>query len=200
MPYNGKIFGIGLSKTGTTSLGAALQVLGYKTKDFPSIRYIPHALLYIKDHNLNNYDAFTDIPVIPFYKKLDKKYPGSKFIYTTREKESWLRSCQRYPRFHIPLYRLPFKIIKLRQTIYKTYRFDYEKFDQAYDRHHQDVLNYFKLRPQDLLVLDINEENKWGKICQFLNHPVPDRKFPFRNSRKYNYDDNVERYHKYFKS
>jgi len=30
---NGKIFGIGLSKTGTTSLANALQILGYKTKD-----------------------------------------------------------------------------------------------------------------------------------------------------------------------
>ena len=28
-----KIFGIGLSKTGTTSLANALQILGYKTKD-----------------------------------------------------------------------------------------------------------------------------------------------------------------------
>mgnify|MGYP003694358807 CR=1 FL=1 len=28
-----KIFGIGLSKTGTTSLANALQLLGYKTKD-----------------------------------------------------------------------------------------------------------------------------------------------------------------------
>jgi len=37
-----KIFGIGLSKTGTSSLAHALEILGYKTRDYPGLeRYAP---------------------------------------------------------------------------------------------------------------------------------------------------------------
>ena len=36
MMANAKIFGIGLSKTGTSSLSEALEILGYSTVHFPS--------------------------------------------------------------------------------------------------------------------------------------------------------------------
>ncbi|WP_017732388.1 sulfotransferase family protein [Nafulsella turpanensis] len=191
---NSKIFGIGLSKTGTTSLGAALEILGYKTKDFPSIKYIPHFLLYIKDKHLQHYDAFTDVPVIPFYKKLDKKFPGSKFIYTYREKEDWLRSCELYPRFNLPFRKLPLKIIKLRTQVYGTYKFDRNKFSDAYDRHHADVMSYFKEKPEQLLCMNIIKGEEWEPLCNFLNHPVPAVPFPSRNTRKNNYDGHLLKY------
>ena len=38
MAPNGKIFGIGLSKTGTTSLWAALDLLGYRAATFRHMR------------------------------------------------------------------------------------------------------------------------------------------------------------------
>ncbi len=64
-----KVFGIGLSKTGTKSLVKALKILGYKSVHYP--------------RNLNvlkNYDAAADISVAHAFKELDKKYPKSKFI------------------------------------------------------------------------------------------------------------------------
>ena len=185
----GKIFNIGLSKTGTTSLTKALQVLGYKTKHYPSVRYIPHMLLHIKSNQLKNYDAFTDIPVIPFYKSLDSQFPGSKFIYTIRDKEDWLHSCKLYPRFNWPVYKLPFKVIKLRNRIYGTAKFDKELFSAAYDQHHEDVMNYFRTRRQDLLIMDVTRGDGWNKLCAFLNKKEPDLRFPFKNSRKNNYDN-----------
>ena len=187
-----KIFGIGLSKTGTTSLSGALNILGYKTNDYPSLLYFPHFLLGIKEKHLKNYDAFTDLPVVPFYKKLDHQYPGSKFILTVRDKESWLQSCQNYPRFNFPVYRLPFKVIKLRQLIYKTVHFNESKFSDAYDRHMDDVETYFKNRPGDLLKMNIIEGEGWEKLCNFLKQPVPKESFPFRNSQEHNYDGHFE--------
>lgn len=189
-----KIFGIGLSKTGTTSLGAALEILGYRTKDFPSVRYIPHFLLHIKAGQLARFDAFTDIPTIPFYKELDRQFPGSRFIYTHREKEGWLKSCELYPRFNLPLQQLPLKIIKLRTAIYGTYKFDREKFSAAYDRHHEDVMNYFRHKPEQLLSLDIIGGDEWEPLCSFLNKPVPKTPYPRRNTRSNNYDGALLKY------
>ena len=43
-----KIFGIGLSKTGTTSLASALEQLGYRTRDYPGLQsYVPGDLASI---------------------------------------------------------------------------------------------------------------------------------------------------------
>lgn len=182
-----KIFGIGLSKTATTSLVRALRLLGYETKDFPSLRYIPGFAFYIKPHQLEQYEAFTDAAVIPFYKKLDRQFPNSKFIYTIRDRESWLKSCEKYPRFQRPIYNLPLKVIKLRRTLYKTVKFDEQKFTAAYEKHHQDVLDYFANRPDDLLILDICGGEQWQPLCAFLNQPIPEQAFPFANARNNNY-------------
>lgn len=197
MTHKGKIFGVGLSKTGTTSLASALNVLGYKTKDFPSLNYFPHTLINIKANELYPYDALTDISVIPFYKRLDRKFPGSKFILTIRDKESWLQSCKNYPRFHLPFYRLPLKIIKLRQVIYGTINFDEQKFSEAYDHHYNEIINYFKDRPDDLLILNIGEGNEWEKLCKFLSLAIPEAPFPFKNAKANNYDNQQTKYQTY---
>jgi hypothetical protein len=182
-----KIFGIGLSKTGTTSLARSLRQLDIPTKDFPSLAYIPHHLKGIREAQLKEYQAFTDIPVIPFYKAYDKRFPNSKFIYTIRERESWLQSCSLYPRFSKPIWRLPLKVIRLRQLIYRSIQFDREKFAAAYDRHQEDVMTYFRNRPEDLLVIDICGGESWEKLCPFLDKPMPEEAFPFANARRNGY-------------
>lgn len=41
----------------------------------------------------SNYDAYSDIyPIIKKFRILDKQYPNSKFIYTDREEDAWIRS------------------------------------------------------------------------------------------------------------
>ena len=83
------IFGIGLSRTGTTSLHHALELLGYRSA--PSSA----ALLDDQyDRLLDRYDAFTDNPIPFMYRDLDARYPGSKFILTTRPLAGWLASME----------------------------------------------------------------------------------------------------------
>ncbi|TYR78274.1 hypothetical protein FZC66_20125 [Priestia megaterium] len=92
---NEKVFGIGLSKTGTKSLSKALKILGYKTVHFPLIRTNVEEAEYNLDI-LENYDAIADIPTAGLFPHLDIRYPKSKFILTIRNKEDWLNSCERY--------------------------------------------------------------------------------------------------------
>ena len=90
-----KIFCIGFQKTGTKSLGIALNVLGYRvcglvgTKD-PDIAKNGLPLI----HSLiPSYEAFRDNPWPLFYEDLDRWYPGSRFIFTVRSPDAWIDSA-----------------------------------------------------------------------------------------------------------
>jgi hypothetical protein len=158
-----KVFGIGLSKTGTTSLSAALAILGYRSKHFP------------KDEDFAHYDAFSDITVAMKFKTLDRFFPGSQFIYTVRDEPSWLASCARHFRQAHEKERQR----DIRRTFYKCGKFDEEKFREAYWRHDADVRTYFRDRQADMLVLDIREG--WGPLCRFLGRVPPAQPFPWQN-------------------
>ena len=90
-----KVFGIGLSRTGTQTLNRALQMLGYEAAHYPPITCyrLGRALLDLDE--AGKYDALTDIPVARFYKELDSAFPGSKFIMTVRNPDDWIESVER---------------------------------------------------------------------------------------------------------
>ena len=69
-----KVFGIGLSKTGTTSLAHALEILGYRTKDYPGVtNYVPGALSTLDPVVVDTDDALTDTPIPSLYKAWDAR-------------------------------------------------------------------------------------------------------------------------------
>jgi hypothetical protein len=174
-----KIFGIGLSKTGTTSLAEALKILGYKTVHNP-MRFVSlkNSILSLDYSQVDQYEALTDIQIARFFKELDLRYPGSKFVLTTRDIDGWLDSC----RNHFNQYRsAPNNAKALNSSIYGTYLFDAEKFREAYMRHYADVISYFSNRNSDLLLLDLREENKWEKLCNFLSKSIPNKSYPLKN-------------------
>ena len=61
-----KTFGIGLSRTGTTSLTLALEALGL------SVAHFPTTMKQIEEH-----DAATDTPVAASFQALDSQLSGS---------------------------------------------------------------------------------------------------------------------------
>ena len=176
-----KIFGVGLSKTGTSSLARALEILGYRTKDYLGIEtYVRGDLNSIYSKVIEENDAFTDTPIPSFYQELDKEYPGSKFILTVRETTGWLKSCKK--QFTQKLDAKQNEAHKsLFRDLYGCSVFDEKLFKNGYDKFVNSVRDYFKDRPNDLLVLDIIGGDGWDKICPFLNKPVPDIPFPKAN-------------------
>ena len=165
-----KIFGIGLSKTGTTSLTQALEVLGFSAVHYPT------SMQEVELH-----DAAADLPIADAFEVLDTTFPGSKFVYTVRERTKWLESSQRHWRKKgdVDTTRQ-----ELRRRIYGTVDFDSDLLARAYDRHENRVLSYFAARPGDLLVLDIcGGRAGWEALCSFLGVPVPNTPFPNTNRR-----------------
>ena len=187
-----KVFGIGLSRTGTKSLTSALNILGIKTIHYPDDDTTLRELVE-GNYNLSllqHFDAITDITVSPFYPQLDELFPNSKYILTVRNKTEWLRSLEKHwngrPAFvdydhqspcnneiHMNIRRL------LRAANYGCYEFSAQRLSYVYDHHYQSVLSYFKDRPDSLLVLDICSGEGWEKICPFLDKPIVPYPFPF---------------------
>lgn len=190
--HKNKIFGIGLTRTGTTSLTEALSLLGYRTVHFPNdqvtqsefFHFFASPAEFIHLSILNGHDAITDTPVCCLYKPLDKSYPGSKFILTIREKQAWLDSCTRYYKEVLEYWMTDFdhpdnKYVRfINDTLYGPQNYDPAKL---YDAYHAEVFEYFRDRPQDLLVLDICSGEGWNKLAPFLGHPIPSISFPWEN-------------------
>ncbi len=175
---DGKIIGVGFQKTGTSTLREALKILGYRVKDNTTRPLIP-ILKGEYDKVLRMiraYDAVEDTPWYMIYKELDERIPGSKFILTVREKESWYRSVSR-------------QIGTLRNANHEWIygrgkglpKDDKANTIKVYTRHNNEVIRYFKDRPGDLLVMDITKGESWKKLCSFLERDIPDKPFPVAN-------------------
>lgn len=176
-----KIFGIGLSKTGTTSLASALGMLGYRVKDNMGVtRYATGELSSVDLSVVDAHDALTDTPIPSFFRELDTRYPGSKFILTVRDSDGWLRSCKKqFSAAHAA--KQNDAHARLFTDLYDCTVFDADRFARGYERFVRGVMTHFTHRPQDLLVLDVAAGEGWEKLCPFVGRPAPDQPFPKAN-------------------
>jgi hypothetical protein len=147
-----KILNIGLPRTGTFSLAIALSILGYNTKHYP--------------HDINlisKYDAACE--VVFSYEELHLKFPNSFYIFTNRKFESWIRSC------------------KSHSIHYKNYWNNFWQNSTNWEKIYYkklDSINYFK-NYKNFLILNLEDQNKWEKLCNFLNKPIPQISYPHLN-------------------
>jgi len=153
-----KIFGIGLSRTGSTSLCHTMKLLG-----FTAIHY-PKSLQEIDEHAFSN-----DSPVSARFELLDQKYANAKFIYTKRDIDEWVVSCLKlFPKKD----RLS-QIKNLPSDLKEWWDYgdinlygydmlamaDITKDELVYAYHEYDkrVTSWFKNRASDLLVIDVTK-------------------------------------------
>ena len=176
-----KIFGIGLSKTGTSSLTKALKILGYEN----SI-HNPSGWLYLDGskglrfefERLDDVDSATDLEIAYYYKELDQRYPGAKFILTTRDVDGWLKSCENH--FNDVLESSEPER-QLHKAIYGSSAFNKELFRSAYSNHVDEVRAYFRGREDDLLVLPIESNSKMALLADFLGIDSSSQAYPTAN-------------------
>jgi tetratricopeptide (TPR) repeat protein len=184
-----KIFAIGLTKTGTTSLTRALGILGFHSTHYTND--LTCELLGIKDAFL--FDALIDTSVCVFFEALYFMFPNSKFIYTVRPLESWAASfTSHYQRYHrssgfdhirdllttrdAATYGIGRAIVH--GTLYHHHP-DAVAAYQAYDRRVQD---FFDANDRTrLLEFDIHSGDGWEKLCRFVDRPIPQVPFPWKN-------------------
>lgn len=174
-----KVFGIGLNKTGTISLHEALTRLGFRSLHWggPEVRLQIEAARDQGRSLVSDFpdqDAFSDIwRLSENFELLDRQYPGSRFILTTRPLDDWLTSRRQH--------------VERNQTRRSagTYTGDFLEVDLAawqreYENHHSRVHDYFRDR-SDLLVMDITAGDGYEVLCPFLGRELIVEPFPVRH-------------------
>ncbi len=178
MASRGKVFCIGFQKTGTTSLHAALSILGYKTAAVVgrnlSADELRENALRLCVETARTHDAAQDMPWPLFYRELDAAFPGSKFILTVRGAEQWFRSVENHFGDHPHA---------MQEFVYgaPAPAGESARYIGVYKSHEAAVREYFRDRPDDLLVMDLEQGDGWDELCSFLGAPTPDAPFPAKN-------------------
>ena len=169
--HDGKIFGIGFYKTGTTTLYDALRILGYHTVNGDKLGSYPGAddgATLIKqidagDYRLPTFDmfeAFTDNPYFTIWREIYALYPDAKYILTVREEQRWIDSCVKFFRHR--------RMRPMREWMFGPHANPAsspqarQAWLDAYRAHNDAVREFFATRGQQYLELDPTREGKLG--------------------------------------
>ncbi|MBE9065004.1 sulfotransferase, partial [cf. Phormidesmis sp. LEGE 11477] len=164
-----RVFGIGLGQAGTTSLCAALSLLGYRTI------HVPESM-----GEISSYDAVAGLSVAVSFRELDWRYPDAKFILTVSPLGDWLASWQRQDANERQQKddELSDWSRRLRIRIFGQSEFSPTVWAQTYEQHRSEVKAYFKRRPQQLLIYNLCRDDGWNPLCNFLEKPIPNAPLP----------------------
>lgn len=175
-----KVFGIGLNKTGTTTLGLCGRMLGLRStscdKKLLADFVVWNDFVRIKQ-KVSDYDLFEDWPWPLIFKDLDQMYPGSKFILTVRQSEQkWLESLKSHSmRTH------PTEHCRKLAFGYNFPHGNEKEHIEFYRQHNDSVRSYFSGRSNDFIELCWEKGDGFEELCNFLNCDVPDLPFPHAN-------------------
>jgi hypothetical protein len=196
-----KIIGVGLGRTGTTSIEEALSKLGsYKTYNMAGIlsnNLFNPWLDHIQsgktippnwDEILLGYEATIAWPVCFYYQELMILYPDAKFILTTRDAEPWAKSYLSNLKVLNGLRTLEF-IPRVRGMIAVLDHIvlpklggkdaTLEEVMAAFSRHTEQVKA--TIPPERLLIYQVQQG--WEPLCTLLDVPIPeDIAFPHENT------------------
>lgn len=144
--------------------------------------------------------AFQDVPFsLPgTYREMDKRFPGSKFILTVRDSaDVWYNSVVRFQSKLFGNGCLPTKedlqnatyvhkgwAWKMNRFIHNTPEDDLynsEALKNAYLKHNAEVVDYFRDRPEQLLVVNLKDTDAPQKISAFLNTGKCIEEIPWEN-------------------
>jgi len=186
-----KVFGIGLSKTGTTSLHVALEQLGYNSYHWTSDRTVR----ILGWPEFFRGDAATDTPCSAHFEALYHTFDESKFIYTVRDIGSWKQSIIDHTGLERPSEWSPnvymqsdlrperFQSFTLRLQYWKSLYCGHDSWEEAYRAFDSRVERFFENKPNDcFLKMNITGDDGWESLCSFLGHESPDRPFPHANA------------------
>lgn len=191
------VIGAGLGRTGTLSLKAALERLGFGPcyHMIEVIRQPEHIDVWSRaadgetpdwDRLFHGYHATVDWPACDFYQPIAARYPLARVILTVREPEAWYRSATdtifAMIRNPPPDPVMQAQAAMARKLVVRN-RFagrldDREHALAVFARHNEEVRRTI---PADrLLVYEVAQG--WEPLCRFLGCPAPAEPFPRLNT------------------
>ncbi|GAA3602576.1 sulfotransferase family protein [Nonomuraea rosea] len=207
-----KAIGVGFGRTGTTSLKAALELLGHGPcyHMFDIVEEPARIGTWIDaaegspvdwDHAFEGFASVVDFPAAAFWRELVARYPDAKVILTVRDPDSWYESAtktifRKALRARRPMARIGFALVSriapdlgafVKMTDVAIMR---RVFDgRVADREHAIAVYRRHIEQvkaevpgERLLVYDVSEG--WEPLCAFLSAPVPEEPFPRGNDAR----------------
>ncbi|MEV7966086.1 sulfotransferase family protein [Sphaerisporangium sp. NPDC088356] len=201
-----QIIGAGFGRTGTMSLRAALQRLGFTpcyhfTELLTHPEHLPHWISAAGGTPgawrapLEGYAATTDWPCVAFWRELFEANPQAKVILTSRDADTWYESmattifrviAEGVPEPPERFRSLPDgeRLAEFARAIVAGRSFggdiaDREHVMACFERHNAEVR---QVVPRERL-LDYQVSRGWKPLCDFLGVPVPAESFPRLNDR-----------------
>lgn len=195
-----RVIGAGLGRTGTTSIKAALEELGfgpcYHMSELGKHPEHPKAWVTASRGEpvdwkgvLAGYGATLDWPWCTYYKELMRAFPDARVLLSVRDPEEWYESVVAtvYCTYKIHRYLTHGPSPKsgpvgaesrIWGDTFSGWFEDREHAISVFERHNEEVKACV---PADrLLVYEVGEG--WGPLCEFLGIPVPeDKAFPRSN-------------------
>jgi hypothetical protein len=195
-----RVIGAGFGRTGTYSLKAALDAIGFgptyhmsEVFEHPEHMPIWQAAGEGKpvdwDRLFNGYQSAVDWPASAFYRQLMDVYPDSKVILTVRDAERWHESGRNtiFPKAESegdddasPEQREHGRLVQtiIWDGIFGGRVLDRDHAIEIFRAHIQTVKT--EVPPNRLLVFDVKDG--WEPLCSFLDVPVPTgQEFPRLN-------------------
>jgi len=199
-----KIFCVGRNKTGTTSVKKAFKDLGFVVGNQRKAELL---LPYYKEKNFTpiieyckSAEAFQDFPFSfpDTYRHLDEAFPNSKFILTIRNNaEEWYYSLTSFHGKFFGNGKIPTATdLQRADYVFKGWAWECNRLlyqtpeDDPYNKamlikhyldHNEKIINYFRGRPYNFLVLNLAEKESYKKFCNFLEIESPFTEFPWEN-------------------
>ncbi len=193
-----KVIGAGFGRTGTLSLKAALEQLGFGT--------CHHMLEVIKspeqgklwsaigkgatpdwDRVFAGFESTVDFPACIFWRELAEKYPDAKVVLSVRSADSWYKSASEtifavgkvVPGWLKVLVPHMGRVFGMHENLIRDRTFGGNQDDPVnakavFERHNAEVKAAF---PADRLLV-FEAKQGWEPLCAFLGVPVPATPYP----------------------
>jgi len=199
-----EVIGAGFGRTGTLSMQAALEQLGFAPcYHFTEVierrpgRNDGHRRAWVDFAKgrrpmdwrwlFTHYRATVDFPMCLYFSELIEAFPDARVVLTVRDPERWFESFDtlvqgldriRFGRFFAPKLRATTTIFDrlLRGPVFGG-RLDRASCVAAFERHRDAVIR--RVSADRLLVYDVR--SGWDPLCRFLGIPVPETAFPHLN-------------------
>ncbi len=192
-----KVIGSGLGRTGTLSLKAALEHVGFgpchhMVEVFMKPESIPLWIAAGEGHPdwdaiFGDFTSMVDYPGCIFYRQLAEHFPEAKVLHSTRDPDEWFDSTQATifsPGAPAASGEGPPELKRFFEVLFRS-RFgdrihDRQFMTDYYRRHEAEVLA--SIPPERLLVF--RAADGWAPLCKFLGVPVPPEPYPRTNARE----------------
>ncbi|MEM9049164.1 MAG: sulfotransferase family protein [Pseudomonadota bacterium] len=185
MPKRFRVFGLGLNKTGTSSLRQALKILGFRHHIYrPAlIRDLAKGRMAPIFAAAEASESFEDWPWPLVWRQLDARFgDGARFVLTRRiSADVWLESLKAHSA------RTAGGGFARRLAYGHAYPHGQEAAHLAvYDAHLAALRTYFadRARAHRFIELCWEEGQGWSELCTFLGEPLPDLPFPHANAAR----------------